>query len=215
MADHKPLDLSQGQDAHRRILDEIRKGHLMPGDRLMEVELAKRLGFSRTPVREAIRQLESDGVVTHVPRVGAAIRRLDHAEISELYDMRAVLESTAARFAARAASEVELAELASIQDAMASGDGDVFVLNRQFHAALLDAARNRFLKKAVASIHTTLLILGPSTLREDDRAEDALREHVAILDALRARDETAAEQAMRAHISAAHGARLKQMRERA
>lgn len=212
MADQKPLELSQGQEAYRRILDEIRAGHLLPGDRLMEVELANRLGFSRTPVREAIRQLEGDGVVAHVPRVGAAIRRLDHAEISELYDMRAVLESTAARFAARAASEVELAELASIQQAMAAGDGDVYVLNRQFHAALLDAARNRFLKKAVASIHTTLLILGPSTLREDERAEDALKEHAAILGALMGRDEDGAERAMRAHIAAAHGARLKQMR---
>lgn len=212
MTDEKPLELSQGQEAYRRILDEIRAGHLMPGDRLMEVELAKRLGFSRTPVREAIRQLESDGVVTHVPRVGAAIRRLDHAEISELYDMRTVLEGTAARFAARAASEVELAELADIHAAMAAGDGDPFVLNRQFHAALLDAARNRFLMKAVASIHTTLLILGPTTLREEDRAEDALREHAAILGGLQARDQDAAEQAMRAHIAAAHSARLRQLR---
>ncbi|MBY6122544.1 GntR family transcriptional regulator [Mameliella alba] len=212
MTDEKPIELSQGQEAYRRILDEIRAGHLMPGDRLMEVELAKRLGFSRTPVREAIRQLEGDGVVTHVPRVGAAIRRLDHAEISELYDMRTVLEGTAARFAARAASEVELAELADIHAAMAAGDGDPFVLNRQFHAALLDAARNRFLMKAVASIHTTLLILGPTTLREEERAEDALREHAAILEGLQARDQDAAEQAMRAHIAAAHRARLRQLR---
>ena len=101
MSDQK--ELSQGQEAYRRILEEVRVGHLLPGDRLMEVELAKRLGISRTPIREAIRQLESDGVVAHVPRVGASIRRLDHAEISELYDMRAVLEGTAARFAARAA----------------------------------------------------------------------------------------------------------------
>lgn len=214
MADHKPMELSQGQEAYRRILEEIRTGHLLPGDRLMEVDLAKRLGFSRTPVREAIRQLEGDGVVAHVPRVGAAIRRLDHAEISELYDMRAVLESTAARFAARAASDVELGELASIQGAMAAAGGDLYLLNRQFHAALLESARNRFLKKAVASIHTTLLILGPSTLQVGERAEDALKEHAAILAALRARDEDGAERAMRAHIAAAHGARLKQMRQK-
>lgn len=213
MSDQK--ELSQGQEAYRRILEEVRVGHLLPGDRLMEVELAKRLGISRTPIREAIRQLESDGVVAHVPRVGASIRRLDHAEISELYDMRAVLEGTAARFAARAASEVELAELADIHAAMAAGEGDPYLLNRQFHAALLDAARNRFLMKAVASIHTTLLILGPSTLHEDERADNALREHAAILAALQARDQDAAEQAMRAHIAAAHGARLKQMRQKA
>lgn len=215
MTNPKPQELSQGQEAHRQILNEIRAGRLLPGDRLMEVELAGRLGFSRTPIREAIRQLESDGVVTHVPRVGAAIRRLDHAEISELYDMRAVLEGTAARFAARAASEVELRDLAAIHDAMRDGDGDVYVRNRQFHVALLDAARNRFLKSAVATIHTTLLILGPSTLREDSRADAALREHAEILAALTARDADQAERAMRAHIAAAHGARLRQLRQSA
>lgn len=207
-------DLSQGQDAYHRIVAEIRMGTLRPGDRLTETELAKRFGISRTPVREAIRQLEADGLVTHIPRVGAAIRRLDHAEISELYDMRTVLEGTAARFAARAASDVELSELQAIHTAMAAATGAaLYPINRQFHGALLNAARNRFLNRAVEAVHKTLLILGPSTMEIGDRATAAITEHAAILQALQHRDPDAAEAAMRHHIEAAHRARLRQQRD--
>lgn len=101
----------QGRDAYARLVAEIGAGLLRPGDRLTETELAKRLGLSRTPVREPIRQLESDGLVTHVPRFGAVVRALDLAEITELYEMRAVLEGATAQFAARAAVEIEMDEL--------------------------------------------------------------------------------------------------------
>jgi DNA-binding GntR family transcriptional regulator len=90
MADE--TEIPQGQTAYRRLLDDIRNGALLPGARLRETELAERLGISRTPVREAIRQLEADGLVTHLPRQGATIRSLDHGEVIELYEMRAVLE---------------------------------------------------------------------------------------------------------------------------
>lgn len=216
MTNTRQKDLPQGQDAYRRIVDEIRNGSMRPGDRLIETDLADRLGISRTPIREAIRALESDGLVSHVPRLGATIRQLDHAEISELYDMRSVLEGTAARFAARAASDVELDELAAIHRAFAaaSAKAALYDLNRQFHAALLDSARNRFLLKAVDAVNTTLFILGPSTMDQDARASAAVAEHGAVLNALRARDQDAAERAMRTHIEAAHRARLRQFRQR-
>lgn len=207
-------DLSQGQDAYHRIVADIRAGVLLPGDRLTETDLATRFGISRTPVREAIRQLEADGLVQHTPRVGATIRTLDHSEISELYDMRAVLEGTAARFAARAASDVELGEIAAIAAAMerARETADLYALNRQFHAAILDAARNRFLVRAVEAVQKTLLILGRTTMAESARVEAAEVEHAEILAALEARDQAGAEAAMRRHIEAAHRARLQQIR---
>ena len=204
----------QGRDAYSRLIAGIRAGELRPGDRLTETELAERLGISRTPVREAIRQLESDGLVTHLPRVGAAIRRLDLAEITELYEMRAVLEGTAARFAARAAAEVEIDELQALNAEMATAPDAraLYEANRQFHAVILNAARNRFLLQAAGAVQKTLLILGPSTMEEAGRAEGAMAEHAAIITALRARDGAAAETAMRAHIEAAHRARLRQVR---
>ena len=208
-------EISQGQEAYRRLVAEIRAGALKPRDRLLEVELADRLGISRTPVREAIRQLEADGLVIHIPRVGAAVRSLDSGEVTELYEMRGVLEGTAARLAARAASEVELDELAAINAEMARAQGDshrLYDLNRQFHAALLDAARNRYLARSVAVLQKTLLILGPSTLDQATRAQNAVVEHEAVLTALRVRDEAGAEAAMRRHITAAHAIRLRQFR---
>ncbi|MGR3661190.1 MAG: GntR family transcriptional regulator [Paracoccaceae bacterium] len=215
MTDNAKSKLPQGLDAYQRIIGEIRSAVLLPGDRLTETELAARFGISRTPVREAIRQLEADGLVVHTPRRGATIRTLGHAEISELYDMRSVLEGAAAQFAARAASDVELKELEAIHIAMsAATDAEArYVLNQQFHAALLDAARNRFLVKAVGVVNKTLLILGPSTMEEVGRADQALSEHVAILSALKARDPLEAGLAMRSHIEAAHQARLRQFRQ--
>jgi len=217
MPEPKSQDASQGQDAYARLLEGIRAGNLRPGDRLTETDLATRLGISRTPVREAIRALEIDGLVIHTPRVGATIRALNSAEITELYEMRAVLEGTAARFAARAAYKSEVAELQDINQEMTAALGnpaELSTLNARFHVVLLNAARNRFLVRSMQSIQKTLLILGPSTLEETDRAEAALREHQAIIDALVAHDEDAAEAAMRTHIEAAHRTRLKHLRHR-
>jgi DNA-binding GntR family transcriptional regulator len=209
-------DPPQGQTAYRRLLDDIRSGALPPGARLRETELAERLGISRTPVREAIRQLEADGLVTHLPRQGASIRSLDYAEVIELYEMRAVLEGTAARLAARIASDIDLEELASLNAEMATaGPGaPAQELNRQFHRTLLDAARNRFLVKSMSALQKTLLILGPTTLADPARTLCAVAEHQAILDGLNARDPMAAETAMRAHIDAALKLRIKAMRSR-
>lgn len=208
--------IPQGQIAYRCLLDEIRSGALAPGARLREIDLAARLGISRTPVREAIRQLEADGLVTHLPRQGASIRSLDHAEVIELYEMRAVLEGTAARLAARVASTVELAELTALNSdlATAAAGPDARDLNRQFHRTLLETARNRFLVKSMQAMQKTLLILGPTTLADPVRAADAVAEHAAVLAALAARDGDAAESAMRAHVESALSVRLRSMRSR-
>ncbi|KPA20542.1 HTH-type transcriptional repressor CsiR [Shimia sp. SK013] len=95
--DTPPTDGLHGTAAYAAVLSEIRDGVLSPGDRLRETEPAARLGISRTPVREAIRQLKADGLVTHVQRQGASVRRLSYAEVMELYEMRAVLEGSAPR----------------------------------------------------------------------------------------------------------------------
>lgn len=211
-----PSPSLQGEAAYLRILEDIRTGQLPPGARLTESELAERLAISRTPVREAIRRLEADGLVTHAPRVGAMVRRLDYAEVMELYEMRNVLEGTAARMAARSASDTELAELAAINAEMAGTSEPLRLasLNQKFHLTLIDAARNRYLVKAVQSVHKTMLILGPTTLEEEGRAQAAVAEHDEVLEALAARDGAKAEAAMRRHMDMAHRVRLRQIRAR-
>lgn len=209
-------DGPQGQSAYRRLLADIKSGQLLPGARLRETDLAERLGISRTPVREAIRQLEADGLVTHQARQGATIRNLDYAEVIELYEMRSVLEGTASRLAARMAQRVEVVELTELNDALAASEPGAAAqeLNRQFHRTLLDAARNRFLVKTMSALQKTLLILGPTTLSDPTRPEAAAAEHAAVIRAIADHDGDAAEAAMRAHVEAALNARIRAMRGR-
>ena len=200
-----------GDSVHERLREEIRSGALPPGARLTETELAAR----PTPVREAIRRLEAEGLVDHQPRLGAVVRSMDYPEIMELYEMRTVLEGTAARLAARAASPMELEELRAINADMAAAGASAALarLNRQFHARLLDAARNRFLVRSMASVEAALLILGPSAMERPDRAAEAVEEHRAVLEAMAARDGAAAEAAMRAHMERAQLTRLRILRQ--
>lgn len=205
-----------GESVYERLCQDIQSGVLAPGSRLREAEIAERLLVSRTPVREAIRRLEAEGLVDHLPRSGAAVRRLDYSETMELYEMRTVLEGTAARLAARAASEVELEELAAINDDMRASEGQperLFRLNRQFHRRLIEAARNRFLLKSMATVENTLLILGASSMYRPERATAAVAEHAEVLDALIARDGPRAEAAMRRHMERAQFARLQILRQ--
>lgn len=206
----------QGEAVYQKLLEEIRSGKLFPGSRLREIELADRLGVSRTPVREAIRLLEGDGLITHLPRQGATVRRLDYAEVMELYEMRAVLEGTAARLAARTASPVEIEELERLNAALEAAEtaAEAARLNRAFHATLLDAAKNRFLSRAMGGLERALMILGPTTLSDEDRARDARAEHQSILHALNNNEGEAAEAAMRAHIAASQRLRIRTLSER-
>jgi DNA-binding GntR family transcriptional regulator len=215
---HIPAPALQGQSAYERLCNDIRNGTLQPGARLTETEIADRFQISRTPVREAIRRLEAEGLVDHQPRTGAVVRTLDYPEIMELYEMRTVLEGTAARLAARAASPMEIEELVSINDEMAEAVAGVAGraltrLNRQFHARLLDAARNRFLLRSMAAVENTLLILGPSAMEAPERVQQAVVEHQAVVDALAARDGASAEAAMRAHMEGAQLTRLRMLRQ--
>ncbi|WP_163269472.1 GntR family transcriptional regulator [Chelativorans alearense] len=205
----------QGQGAYAQLLGDIRSGRLLPGARLREIEIATRLGISRTPVREAIRRLEADGLVSYLPRIGAVVRQLSYPEVMELYEMRWVLEGTAARLAARSASGVEIEELAEINAEMireGQTPQELVTLNRQFHNTLIAAARNRYLVRSVRAIETTLLILGPTTMEDPARVSAAVEEHQAVVNALRGRDEAAAEAMMRAHIESAQRTRLRQLR---
>ncbi|MCL7409651.1 GntR family transcriptional regulator [Marivivens donghaensis] len=213
--DNISADGPQGNQAYLQLLSDIREGRLAAGDRLRETDLAERFGISRTPIREAIRLLEADGLVSHQPRQGATIRSLDYAEVMELYEMRSVLEGTAARLAARSASDIEIEELIALNDdlAAAGNSPEAFRLNRQFHHALLHSTKNRFLAKSMDSLQKSLMILGPTTLTQPDRAERAIEEHNDVLTAIRSRDGDTAEKAMRAHIQAAQRVRIRALRQ--
>ena len=200
--------------AYDAIRDRILSGTIRSGDRLRETALGAELGLSRTPIREAIRRLEQDGLLEHVPHRGVVVRTLDAQQITELYLIRAVLEGTAARLAAQHASEAEigaLRELLATQPSQADDEGAAEASRRNavFHRAIRDAAHNRFLLTAMDGVEGSLALLGPTTLGLPGRAATAAAEHAAILEAIAARDAAAAEEAAAHHIEQAHRARLR------
>ncbi len=205
---------SRGEIAYARLKESIQAGELKPGQRIREVEMAERLKMSRTPVREALRRLEADGLLTFAPYRGMVIAELDHQAVMELYQMREVLEGTAAALAARHASE---AEVAILLDIMASDPGDDAdprrhaQHNRQFHGALYRAAHNRYLLKTLNVLRDAMALLGMTTLSLTGRSDTAREEHAAIVHAIRSHDPVAAEKAARAHIRSAQLARIRLM----
>ncbi len=197
--------------AYDQLYRAITSGQIAPGDRLRESELADLLGVSRTPVREAIRRLEGDGIVEHKPRIGAVVRTITQSEVVELYEMRQVLECTAVSSAAQHASEAELRQLDNLNGQILDHEGDtgqVAVLNRAFHRCILNASRNRYLMQCSESIAHALLLLGKTTLESPERVDTVVRQHSDIIAALRAKDPKAARRAMAVHMQTALDHRL-------
>ncbi len=208
-------DLSSGGRAFETVMQAIRNGIYRPGDRLREVEIADRLDLSRTPVREALRRLEAENIIEHRPRVGAVIRTLGQTEVVELYEMRLVLERTAAEMAAKHASAAEVDEMAALNDNMAhqsDGGPKAAAINQTFHRTIYLAARNRFLMDAARAMNNALLLLGPTTLVDADRIATVVRQHHAIVDAIETGDVEAAGAAAEAHLQTSLRYRLQVMR---
>ncbi len=202
--------VSRGEQAYQYLVEAIQAGRLAPGTRLREIELAETLGLSRTPVREALSRLQSEGLAANDPARGLIVTELDHSMMSELYVMREVLEGTAARLAARHASDVEIEFLKEItlRDAQLTTAEELAANNRLFHGTLYRCAHNRYLVKTLNSLQESMILLGPTTLAAPGRAAVSRSEHEALVDALARRDPDAAEQAARAHILAAYRIRL-------
>lgn len=205
------MNEATGQTAYQALYDEIATGHLKPGDRLRETELAQRIGLSRTPIREAIRRLEAEGVVTHEPRVGAVVKTLSQQEIVELYEMRIMLETTAAMMAAKHTSLAETRTLEALNEQMLSASADPFKvadLNRQFHICIVNAARNRYLATSFHNLSSILVILGHTTLATPERVKSVFNQHQAIIDALIKGDGQEASDAMAIHMETSLDHRL-------
>ncbi|MGD9944593.1 MAG: GntR family transcriptional regulator [Burkholderiaceae bacterium] len=206
--------LPRGEHAYRYVRAAIQSGQLKPGERLREVELAESIGLSRTPIREALARLESEGLVVHDATRGIVVAELDYSMVTELYYMREVLEGTAARLTAQHASEVEISILEDLcrqYEASLDDESRLAVSNRQFHDTLYRCSHNRYLVNMLTVLHDALSLLGSTTLGSPERAAETLKEHEAVVAAIRERDADRAEQALRAHIRAAQKVRMKKL----
>ncbi len=198
-------------DAYGLILEAIDTGLYRPGDRLVESELAERLGVSRTPVREALQRLETQSLLTRDGR-SLIVASLDHNQLAELYVVRAELEGLAARLAARHATPEEMRVLREMVDedrALLSNPKALSRANRRFHKQIHLASHNRYLVQQLDLVHRSMALMATTSLAAQGRGEDALAEHAAIVTAIEARAEDAADEALKLHISKAFVTRLK------
>ncbi|MGC8837590.1 MAG: GntR family transcriptional regulator [Anaerolineae bacterium] len=186
------------------VVEAIMSGALKPGERIVESALARQLGVSQAPVREAIRDLVLMGFLETEPYKGTSVRSFTPEELWEVYTVRAALESLAARLAARRLQEEDVERLSAILEAMvqAGHEGDVDRMTRldnQFHETILQIAGNKILYQLWLTLkfgYWTIVTARKSTFD----LEMLARRHQELLEALRTRDPAKAAQAMRRHI---------------
>ncbi|OIQ36481.1 MAG: GntR family transcriptional regulator [Roseobacter sp. MedPE-SW] len=203
---------SSQKDAYSLILEAIDVGVYKPGDRLVESDLADRLGVSRTPIREALQRLETQSLLERDGR-SLIVASLDHNQMAELYMVRRELEGLAASLAARHATAEEvrvLKDMVNEDDALVDKPTDLAKANRRFHEQIHLASHNRYLVQQLNLVHRSMALMATTSLAAEGRGEIAQAEHKKIVAAIEARDEEAAGQALKDHISVAFMTRLKQ-----
>lgn len=196
----KPIE--HHQTLREKILETIReailKGDLKPGEKVAEPELAERFGISRTPIREAFRQLESEGYLTVVPRKGAVVAALSEKDVQEYYEVKSILEGYAAELAAAKLTEKELGKLESVNERLKqlaeAGDVKAFYkIHHEFHETFLKAAGNSKLYDLIIQLGLKFSRLRMASLSVHGRMAISVAEHDKLLDAFRHHDGKAAE----------------------
>jgi len=189
---------------YTQLYDEIVSGRHLPGERLDLNEIAARYGTSRTPVREAMWRLESDGLITAAPHKGFVVSKLPVEEIEELYRIRAVLEGLAARLAAGRLSSEEVDALNTRVEEMQSEldkghDHVITTLNLPFHDIIFTAAQSPLLHRYISTLYASTARYRGLTTTWPGRAEEIVREHRAIAAAVIAGQAEEAERIARLH----------------
>lgn len=199
------------ENAYRALLEALNQGKFQPGQRLLEGDICEWLGISRTPVREALRRLQAQGLVEHLPGGGVTVSLHDFRAVSELFSYREILEGSAARLAAKYADEVEINLLKALVQIQSELPDDFKMHDREnklFHQHLYQAAHNQFLLKSLLSLQESISLLGRTTLSIPGRIESSVREHRDIVSAIEAHDPQRAEDLVRLHIKSAYEARV-------
>ncbi|MFA5527314.1 MAG: GntR family transcriptional regulator [Peptostreptococcales bacterium] len=199
--DHKPLRDLVFEEIRRSILS----GELKPGQRLMEIELADRLGVSRTPIREAIRKLELEGLVAIEVRKGAYVSGISVSEMIDVLVVRSVLEGLAASLAAQKITEEEIKALLEISEKFnqSVAEDDAIAMNRynnQFHNIIFEATKNKKLIQMANNLQEVVQRFKIAYFKEYTRAKDIPQEHKLIVQAICARDPVTAKEYGQNHV---------------
>ncbi len=198
----KTKQIERHQTLREKILETIReailKGNLKPGEKVAEPELAERFGISRTPIREAFRQLESEGYLTVIPRKGAVVTALSERDVQEFYAVKSILEGYAAELAAKNLTDKELEKLEAINEKLKqlAKESDVkafYRVHNEFHETFLKAADNSKLYELIQQLGMKFSRLRLASLSVSGRMAISVAEHDKLLDAFRRHDGKAAE----------------------
>lgn len=200
--------------SHRALYEEVAellrqrifKRELEPGSWIDELKIAEDYGISRTPLREALKVLAAEGLVTMKVRRGAYVTEVNEKDLADVYHLLSLLESDAAGVVATRASPEQLKELQALHEkleAAARGKPDrerFFEINERFHMRLLEIADNRWRDQMVADLRKVMKLNRHNSLLKSGRIEESLAEHRAIMAALLAHDPGAAAQKMQEHF---------------
>lgn len=192
----------------QKIREEILTGVYKDGDELREITLGEKLGVSRTPVREALRQLELEGLVTIVPNKGAYVNAITRKDVEDIYKIRSLLEGLCARWATRNITEKQIEELEEIillSEFHLNRKGtlearQVSELDGKFHRVLYEASNSRILEHLLTDFHKYVKMARQLSIGSPDRAGQSVEEHRAILEAIRNKDEDLAERLADEHV---------------
>lgn len=195
------------QQVAERLRKRIYDHQLRPGDAIDEKELCAVFGISRTPLREALKVLHTEGLVELIPNRGCFVKRLDLEELHELFPVMAVLEGLCAREAVERCTPEDIERLESLHERLeahaAAGDIDrYYEVNFEFHQALQELSRNRWLQRVTADLRKILRLARHAQLTAEGRLQQSLHEHRQVIEAFRQRDPDAAEQTMKEHLYA-------------
>ncbi|MCL6588752.1 MAG: GntR family transcriptional regulator [Firmicutes bacterium] len=213
-----PIRLDNYKPLRELVFESLREsiisGVLNPGERLMEIQLAEEMGVSRTPVREAIRKLELEGLVVMLPRKGAYVAGLSLKDIADVFEIRGALEGLAAELAAERITDDELEELerylVRITEEIETG-GDlakVVEIDTDFHTLLYKASRNHRLSQIINNLREQIQRFRATSLSYPGRMKAAVEEHRRIVEAISARDGDLARKLAQEHIENAENSMM-------
>lgn len=194
---------------HEAVLGQLRDmiiaGYLPPGTRINEGQVGASLGVSRTPLREAIKTLASEGLVEVIPARGAIVRRFAEKDIRDTLEVIKALEQTAARIACARAGDAEIATIRDLHDRMIAHYGkrqrlDYFKLNQAIHSAIVQAAGNTVLGETHQTLQARLKRIRFIGNETEDRWAGAVSEHEEMIRALEARDGEALAEIIGRHL---------------
>lgn len=199
------------EKAYQAVRSGIISGKYQPGGRITEQEVAEDAGVSRTPVREALRQLNAEGLLEFVPNQGAVVTSWSEKELDEIFDLRALLESYAAAQAAEHADATTIALLRDLaeQQARASQErtgshlGRIAELNAKFHRTITEAGGNRLLRNTLTTLTQSALATLTFRTYDADSLIRSAQHHLELVAAIEARDPEWAASVMKSHILAA------------